>query len=66
MPKYAIQIIFWLKLGSMYLVKDFMWVSRIYREGKTKAKLLLLKLIHLFAREVLLLKKLEIKDTKTT
>ena len=31
-----------------------------------KAELLLLKLIHLFAREVLLLKKLEIKETKTT
>ena len=32
----------------------------------TKAKLLLLKLIHLFAREVLLVKKLETKETKTT
>ena len=31
-----------------------------------KAKLLLLKLIHLFAREVLLVKKLEIEETKTT
>ena len=31
-----------------------------------KAKLLLLKLIHLFAREVLLVKKLEIKETNTT
>ena len=31
-----------------------------------KAKLLLLKLIHLFATEVLLVKKLEIKETKTT
>jgi len=31
-----------------------------------KAKLLLLKLIHLFARAVLLVKKLEIKETKTT
>ena len=30
----------------------------------TKAELLLLKLIHLFAREVLLLKKLEREDTK--
>ena len=30
-----------------------------------KAKLLLIKLIHLFAREVLLVKKLEIKETKT-
>ena len=32
----------------------------------TKAKLLLLKPIHLFAREVLLVKKLEIKETKNT
>ena len=31
-----------------------------------KAKLLLLKLIHLFAREVLLIRKLEIEETKTT
>ena len=33
---------------------------------ETKAELLLLKLIHLFAREVLLVKKLEIEETKTT
>jgi hypothetical protein len=32
----------------------------------TKAELLLLKLIHLFAREVLLIKKLGIEETKTT
>ena len=32
----------------------------------TKAELLLLKLIHLFAREVLLVKKMEIQETKTT
>ena len=32
----------------------------------TKAKLLLLKLIHLFARAVLLSKKQEIEETKTT
>ena len=31
-----------------------------------KAKLLLLKLIHLFATEVLLVKKLEIEETNTT
>ena len=31
-----------------------------------KAKLLLLKLIHLFAREVLLVKKLDIEETMTT
>ena len=33
---------------------------------KSEAKLLLLKLIHLFAREVLLVKKMEIEETKTT
>ena len=32
----------------------------------TKAELLLLKLIHLFAREVLLVKKWEIEETKAT
>ena len=31
-----------------------------------ESKLLLLELIHLFAREVLLVKKLEIEETKTT
>ena len=35
-------------------------------ELPAKAKLLLLKLIHLFAREVLLVKKLKIEETKTT
>ena len=34
--------------------------------GGHKAKLLLLKLIHLFAREIFLLKKFEIEETKTT
>ena len=32
----------------------------------SKAELVLLKLIHLHAREVLLVKKLEIEETKTT
>ena len=32
----------------------------------SKAKLLLLKLIHLFASEILLVKKLEMEETKTT
>jgi hypothetical protein len=36
------------------------------RSSCPKAKLLLLKLIHLFARKVLLVKKLEIEETKTT
>ena len=33
---------------------------------QAKAELLLLTLTHLFAREVLLVKKLEIEETKTT
>ena len=33
--------------------------------SRTKAELLLIELIHLFAREVLLVKKLEIEETKT-
>ena len=32
----------------------------------TKTELLMLKLIHLFARDILLKKKLEIEETKTT
>ena len=32
----------------------------------SKAKLLLLKLIHLFASEILLVEKLEMEETKTT
>ena len=35
-------------------------------KDKSKAKLMLVKLIHLFAREVLLVNKLEIEETKTT
>ena len=47
----------------------------IFREGQnnrpiffdvTKAELLLLKRIHLFARSVLLVNKMEIEETKTT
>ena len=34
--------------------------------GKTKAKLLQLKLIQIFARAILLMKKLEIEKTKPT
>ena len=37
-----------------------LWIKNKY----IKAKLLLLKLVHLFAREVLLLKKLEIEEAK--
>ena len=41
-------------------------MQTIYIATLTKAKLLLLKLIHLFAGEVLLVKKLEIEETMTT
>ena len=52
-----------------YFVKIFRrlvyrWVGGLM--SRTKAELLLLKLIHLFAREVLFVKKLEIEETKTT
>jgi hypothetical protein len=43
-----------------------MWVVLFEIDQLTKAKLLLLKLIHFFAREVLLVKKMEIEETKTT
>ena len=41
-------------------------LTQIYFKRYTKAKLLLLKLIYLFARQVLLVKKLKIEETKTT
>ena len=45
------------------------WISCNYYKNcnakLTKAKLLLLKLFHLFAREVLLVKQLEIEETKS-
>ena len=40
--------------------------SQLAHWAALKVNLLLLKLIHLFAREVLLVKKLEIEETKTT
>ena len=43
------------------------WKSLYHRIiGVTKAKLVLLKLLHLFARDVLVMKKLEIEKTKPT
>ena len=48
---------------TMYLLVHYL---SHYINVITKAELLLLKLIHLFAREVLLVKKLEIEETKTT
>ena len=58
---------------EMYFRKDdnvvFMKIARSVIDDKliqSKAKLLLLKLIHLFARKVLLVRKLEIEETKTT
>ena len=45
--------------------KKFSFVENI-GINSSKAKLLLLKLIHLFARKALFVKKLEIEETKTT
>ena len=46
------------------------WWKQAYQHSmkfaNDKAELLLLKLIHLFASEVLLVKKLEIEETKNT
>ena len=50
-------------ISSNLLQSDSVRAKSFYR---AKAELLLLKLIHLFAREVLLVKKLEIEETKTT
>jgi hypothetical protein len=41
-------------------------VDRHAKMLENKTKLLLLKLIHFFAREVLLVKKIQIEETKTT
>ena len=41
-------------------------IVKLFYTPYSMAKLLLLKLIHLFAREVLLVKMLEIEETKTT
>ena len=47
--------------------KRLHWASVVRGTNQqVKSELLLLKLIHLFAREVLLVKKLEIEETKTT
>jgi hypothetical protein len=43
-----------------------MCVMRGRKSLRTKAKLLLLEPIHFFAREVLLVKKLEIEETNAT
>ena len=70
--------IFWWKSGNFwkiaglrpFIIGKNRWFLSIYNRPVNmhpdKAKLLLLKLIHLFAREVLLVKKLEIEETKTT
>ena len=48
---------------AYFLINGFYLISY---NLPTKAELLLPKLIHLFTREVLLVKKLEIEETKTT
>ena len=62
-PRFSLPYLRSLVPNPHIFFKDFIYT--IYNFS-TKAKLLLLKLIHLFAREVLLVKKLEIKETKTT
>ena len=42
------------------------WLLLIYREGVSHLSELKIKLIHLFAKAILLMKKLEIKKTKPT
>ena len=65
MPK-----LFLLQVNNYEIVVNFFHISQnLAAKGGiycNNAKLLLLKLIHLFAREVLLVKKLEIEETKTT
>ena len=53
-------------MGVKLLLKDNFHEPGLSKVMQVKAKLLLLKLIHLFAREVLLVKKLEVQETKTT
>ena len=53
-------------LQPRYLLLKIYSFYRLFQNKFSKAELLQLKLIHLFAREVLLVKKLEIEETKTT
>ena len=56
----------WICLDKMAIVcSQSMIYTKVFKIV-TKAELLLLKLIHLFAREALLAKKLEIEETKIT
>ena len=48
------------------IMKEWINVQSSQSQSTPKAKLLLQKLTHLFAREVLSIKKLEIEETKTT
>ena len=45
---------------------EIVWLYLLFFSKPPKAELPLLKLTHFFAREVLLVKKLKIKETKTT
>jgi hypothetical protein len=51
---------------STISLNQVFFILSTYALGAPKAEFLLLKLIHLFAREVLLVKNLEIEETKTT
>ena len=60
------------RIGKYVVLEVYVAVfeGRYFSQGANftipKAELLLLKLIHLFAREVLLVKELEIEETMTT
>ena len=56
----------WKGMETLYIFGPLCFLGLSGNLRYTKAELLLLKLIHLFAREVLLVKKLEIYETKTT
>ena len=55
-----------MSLANKWTRKEIPFFSNLALEDLSyKAELLLLKLIHLFAGEVLLVKKLEIEETET-
>ena len=69
-PLYTVHMSGFLSFRTTNLIIMF-WISRQTlcfpkTAGMTKARLLQLKLIHIFARAISLIKKLEIKKTKST
>jgi hypothetical protein len=62
-PRFSLAICFYdIKLHVSHAAQP----AKLGKLCCAKAELLLLKLIHLFAGEVLLVKKLEIEETKST